>query len=286
MAHIGAQMMRKKTVGKHLRTMNKKSDIKIQEAAEELGVGRTTAYRHHRGETLPTLAELEKYLRIYKQMHTPLGDYLLYLVKSSKVEWLSEYTGLVYPMQLEVADMENISVEIEGFHPDAFPGIIQSKLYSESIIPRDEETDRPYPWERIVALRAHQRSILLENGAERLNFCIGEAALHRMVGDHDVMRDQGKHLISLVQDHGAKIRILPFHAGVPAGSSFPHFLYITCKRPLDGTVYFDVPIPDQLASSSGNSAEQVKLAMSWNNGIRKVSYSQDETLEYLKRRFK
>lgn len=289
MGYDGAQTIRKKIVGGHLRRLRKAAGLEIEDVIDAMGMSRTAAYRQDAGGSSVSIADMEKYLRLYKVEDTKLANHLIHLARSSgQTYWRREYANKVASFQLEIADLEDMSITVSGYDPVVVPGVLQTDEYATCILAKSDDPNvssyRSHSIDSVLSLRARRREILFEKGAENVQFIIGEGAFHHLVGDDDVMCRQMQYLASIAREGYASIKILPFTSGLPAGAMFPFRIFLTSEEPLDGVLYFDIPFVDSMISGK-DELHRIVSARQWFSSLNEAVFSQDETLRYLEKRF-
>lgn len=289
MAYDGAQTIRKRIVGGHLRRLRKAAGLEIEDVIEAMGVSRTAAYRQDAGGSSVSVADMQMYLRLYEVTDQKLADHLTHLARSSgQTSWRKRYAEGVAPFQLEIADLEDMSISVRTYEPVVIPGILQTQEYANAM--REEGRDvtvssyRSNDLDLLFELRARRRETLFEKGSENVEFIIGEGAFHHLVGDDDVMCRQMQYLVSIARAGYASIKILPFTSGLPAGSTFPFRVFVTCEEPLDGVLYFDVPFADAMISGK-DELHRIVSANRWLESMREAVFSEEDSILYLEKRF-
>lgn len=116
----------------------------------------------------------------------------------------------------EAAYLESLAVTIREFAPLLVPGLLQTAAYARAVFlggfpfAQDEEIES-----RVEARLARQH--LLEDPTKpQLWVVLDESVLRRTVGGVAVMREQLRHVASLVRKRRVGVQVLPFAAGAPA----------------------------------------------------------------------
>lgn len=105
--------------------------------------------------------------------------------------------------------LERQAVSIDYYDAELIPALLNTERYTRAVLAAGlEHVD-----DRVVADRLVRAKILTKAGAPRMRVVLGEAALKRMVGGPDVMREQIEHLVELTKLPNVAIRILPFASG-------------------------------------------------------------------------
>jgi transcriptional regulator with XRE-family HTH domain len=124
----------------------------------------------------------------------------------------------LYPARcVDLAALEASAVSIRSVEPVCIPGLLQTPAYARAVFqaraphPDSEDLDQ-------AVADVLQRQRILDRGTPSPLWCVvGEAALHILVGDRDVMRDQLAALLAASQAHRAVIQVMPSDAGAYMG---------------------------------------------------------------------
>lgn len=210
-----APTMRKRIMGSYLRRLREESGLTVTEAHEEMGIGRASFYRHERGESSVSLAEAEKYLRVYGVTSQSTIDRVISLARTSKASgwWNLEPGSNEGSVQAELAEMEDMAYELWTHEDQAVPALIQTSEYSESIIRLVVNGDfSEKRAQNLIAFRERRRSVMERDVHGRFHFRFHETAMHAWAGERQILTDQAAHLRNLIRA-GHDIRMLPFSAG-------------------------------------------------------------------------
>jgi transcriptional regulator with XRE-family HTH domain len=207
--------MRKRIMGSHLKRLREAARLPVEVAADEMNISRAAFYRHERGESSVSLAEAEKYLRVYEVTDQAVIDRVLGLARTSKAPgWWNAYGGIDGSVQAELAEMEDMARELWTHEDHVVPALIQTPAYSESIINLGAVDAIGRQWAKeLITFRARRRAVM-ERAEVRghFHFSFHETAMHTWAGDQRILTDQAAHIVNLI-DAGHDIRMLPFSAG-------------------------------------------------------------------------
>lgn len=109
--------------------------------------------------------------------------------------------------QTHVTLLRQASV-INYYDSELLPSFLQTEGYARAILQLGSG-----PVEDRVADRLSRGKILTRENPPLVRVVLGEAALYRVVGGHNVMREQIEHLLNVMQLPTVAVRILPFAAG-------------------------------------------------------------------------
>lgn len=157
-------------------------------------------------------------------------------------EWLRAYLGL-----------EAEAVEIKDFQIDLVPALFQTEGYVRALAaafaPASSATDA----ETIAAIRRERQARLAGEDPPQLHAVVHEAALHVLVGDAEVMREQLTRMLELAELPHVTLQVLPYAAGAHA-SMGRAFTVLRLPEALGGEVVYT---EDLWSASYAQQSDQV-----------------------------
>ncbi|MEV6834587.1 helix-turn-helix transcriptional regulator [Streptomyces sp. NPDC051133] len=128
--------------------------------------------------------------------------------------FFSRLVGLVLRSQLPTwfqpfADMEATATYISTYQAQMVYGLLQTETYSRAVLATGVR-DR---LDELVAARMERQRILLREEPPLTWVVLDEAALHRPIGSHRIMREQLAHLLTFLDHKWVRVQVLPFFAG-------------------------------------------------------------------------
>lgn len=107
--------------------------------------------------------------------------------------------------------LESDATEMRLYEVEIVTGLLQTEDYAHSTISAWEPAADPRLIASQVETRMRRQAVLTRSPTPlKLHAVLSEAALHRMQGDSEVMRDQLKHLISVSEWPNVTLQVLPF----------------------------------------------------------------------------
>lgn len=131
--------------------------------------------------------------------------------------WWQSYATDLSPETMDFIGLEADACSIEFFEIILIPGLLQTEAYARALIgtgPFAHDKDRV---ERLVEIRMRRQEILTRPDPPRVWAIVDEAALHRLVGGSEVMREQLQRLAEVSVLPWITLQILPFEAGAHWG---------------------------------------------------------------------
>lgn len=194
--------------------------------------------------------------------------------------WWSEYEGLFTEQQLRLFGMEYGAEEISTVESLLIPGLLQTEEYARTLITSDTAFIRQIEVQQRIDARLERQKRLTGDDPLRLNAVVSEAAVRQQTGGPDVLRNQLRHLIGMIETHSETInfRILPFtsRSGAIRGCSTFHILDFPRPR-LPTLAWSEVPAHDELIEDQ----QRIRDLTIVFGHLQQESLSRDESLRLL-----
>lgn len=208
------QTFERRQLGLALRRLRQEAGKSQQAAAEHIDKGRTRMVELEDGQGTLTTEDLGKLLDLF-EVTAPERQTVLELGVLAKARQKKRtHTDLLPGSFQRFADMEASATEIRCYEPGVIPGLLQAPAYV-----RAEMTDTDGVWweasiaemhERINFRAERQATILDSDQPKDLRFVVAEAALRAAVGDSQVMREQRRHILDLLErKQNLTVQVLP-----------------------------------------------------------------------------
>jgi transcriptional regulator with XRE-family HTH domain len=141
--------------------------------------------------------------------------------------WWTKYPALIPPELQRLYGLEYGAHAIRCYNCLLIPGLLQSEGYARTIIGASTVI-RPFEVDQHVTIRMQRQTRLTGDDPLHLTAIFSQAALMQETGGPDVLQEQLRHLVSLIEEHPdtIEIRIIPFTAseGTALGGSTFHLL--------------------------------------------------------------
>jgi transcriptional regulator with XRE-family HTH domain len=144
-------------------------------------------------------------------------------------KWLSLYVGL-----------EQGAAQLRIYQAQLIPGLLQTEDYATAVVQRGTAELTQDQITRRTEFRATRQAVLARQPDPlRLWVVLDEAALRRVVGGSEIMRDQLNHLADAAAQAKITLQVLPFNHGAHPGMHGP-FAILDFPWPTDpGMVYIE-----------------------------------------------
>lgn len=201
-----------------LRVARLQADLTGRSMAARLGWGPNKVSRLENGRQLPTRGEIDAWTVACRR--PDLADELIELLGRAEVarfSWRERLAGYHIDLHAAYTRLFEQTAEVSMVEVAVLPGPLQTQAYaravltSVAVVHATSATDI----DNAVAERAKQARLLAEGGTS-FEFIIAESVLRRAPCRPDEMIDQLDHLLTVTDDPGVTLRVLPDRAGVAA----------------------------------------------------------------------
>lgn len=192
--------------------------------------------------------------------------------------WWDDYQNIIRDRAAIYVGLENDASGLRTYESQLVPSLLQTPEYARAAL------ERRLPWpdagtlDRQVELRMRRQQVLTGPHPLTMWAIIDEAALNRMVGGPQIMRDQLAHLVEMSRRSHVHIQVLPFGAGAHAGAST--FIVLDFEDSVEPEVVY---LESVGASTFVEDAEQVELFRVAFESLLDDAWSVIETREVLEK---
>ena len=153
--------------------------------------------------------------------------------------WWHKYSDLL-PGWFEVyIGLEGAASGIRTYENQFVPGLLQTPAYARAVIRLAHERASEKEVDRRVALRILRQRRLVGEQAVTLWAVIDEAVVRRTLGGSDVMREQVRHLLDMIERRNVTVQLMPFDRGGHAAAGGPFSLLRFPERDLPDVIYME-----------------------------------------------
>ena len=208
--------VRRRRLGQELRRLRELKGMTAEEVAERLLVSQSKISRLENGRRSISQRDVRDLCGVYEVEDQRIVDSLMQMAKDSRQQgWWHAFGDIPYSVYIGLeTDAESLRV----YEPQIITGLLQTRPYAEAIVqggsPESSEQDND---KRVEVRLRRQSRITAEQDPLRLWVVLDEAALHRVVGSRQVMREQLERVLELSQLPHVTVQVLPFEVGAHAG---------------------------------------------------------------------
>ncbi|MXM68148.1 helix-turn-helix domain-containing protein [Streptomyces sp. HUCO-GS316] len=208
--------VRRRRLGQELRRLRELKGMTAEEVAERLLVSQSKISRLENGRRSISQRDVRDLCGVYEVEDQRIVESLMQMAKDSRQQgWWHAFGDIPYSVYIGLeTDAESLRV----YEPQVVPGLLQTRQYAEAIIqgalPETSVTDIE---KRVQVRLRRQDRIAAEREPLRLWVVLDEAALRRVVGSRQVMREQLEHVAEVSQQPHITVQVLPFEVGAHPG---------------------------------------------------------------------
>jgi hypothetical protein len=145
------------------------------------------------------------------------GDLLQLLKESAQRGWLRQYRDELPEVYTDYISLEDDARSISNYESLLIPGLLQTEAYLRAHFRGTHPHATAEDIESRVGARMQRQVLLDRDTPPKLWAIMDEAAIRRLVGGRDVMRDQAQHLRETATRPNVTIQVVPFDAGAHPG---------------------------------------------------------------------
>ncbi|MDQ0934729.1 helix-turn-helix domain-containing protein [Streptomyces turgidiscabies] len=208
--------VRRRRLGQELRRLREQKGMTAEEVAERLLVSQSKISRLENGRRSISQRDVRDLCGVYEVEDQRMVDSLMEMAKDSRQQgWWHAFGDVPYSVYI---GLETDAASLRVYDPQVIPGLLQTRPYAEALITGAlPETASSDVENRVqVRLRRQERITALENPL-RLWTVLDEAALHRVVGNKLLMREQLESLVEQSQLPHVTVQVIPFEMGAHPG---------------------------------------------------------------------
>ena len=209
--------VRRRRLGAELRRLREASSLKLEEAADQLGLAASTLSRIETGKAPTKTAYLTSMLGMYGVDDPAARQVLVDMAREGhRKGWWSIYDdvlpsgfGIYVGLEAEASGLRSYETVVHG--------LLQTADYATAVLREVRPKDTDDQIARMVDLRMERQRLLDQDPPLDLWLILDEAAIRRNIGGTKVMRPQLEHLIRASRRPSVTLQILAFEAGAHAG---------------------------------------------------------------------
>ncbi|MGB6164765.1 MAG: helix-turn-helix transcriptional regulator [Pseudonocardiaceae bacterium] len=225
----GRRTVKSRRVSGELRRLRARSGHTCKTVGAALGISGSKVSRIETGRIGLQADEVAALLGFY-QAGKALRDELLELVRrAGEPSWWQAQGSRLPELWQALIDFERSATAITNYEPLVVPGLLQTADYAGALIAATNPALSEDEVETLVAARTTRQALLGRPHPPRLLALLEEGVLHRVIGDHGLMRRQVRHLEDAATRSNVTIQVIPTEAGAHPGLEGP-FVILEFKR--------------------------------------------------------
>jgi transcriptional regulator with XRE-family HTH domain len=232
--------VRSKRLRRELRRLREERGLTIEQVATQAGNewNPSTLGRWENGDRRIRPADLRSLLDVYG-IQGEQRETLITLAREARQRgWWQAYGDVLPSEYSSYIGLETEAVSMHTYQQQLIPALVQTDNYARAVIRAGRPDDTDTQIDRRVAVRLDRQNVLADEHPMSLWAVIDEAAIRRVVGSPDVMRNQLGHLADVAGRPGVQLQVLPFTTGAHAAMA-ASFVILGFEPPDPAVVYID-----------------------------------------------
>lgn len=241
--------VRLRRLAAELRRLRAAASLTREEVTERTGINGVTLYRIEKARARPQKRTLLALLELYAASDAQRADLLAVQSGSHDQGWLRPYHSELPEEYTAYIGFEAEARTVRNYESLFVPGLAQTERYARAVIKGVLPTASQIEVDQRVQARIERQAVLAKVSPLQLWAIMDEAAVRRLVGGREVMREQTQHLLQLADEPHVTLQLIPFGTGAHAGmtGSFVHMDFPDAQDP--ELVYVDTPAGDLFLES-------------------------------------
>ncbi|MER5460232.1 MULTISPECIES: helix-turn-helix transcriptional regulator [unclassified Streptomyces] len=268
--------VRRRRLGQELRRLRELKGMTAEEVAERLLVSQSKISRLENGRRSISQRDVRDLCGVYEVEDHRIVDSLMQMAKDSRQQgWWHAFGDIPYSVYI---GLETDAASLRVYEPQVVPGLLQTRQYAEALIagalPESGTTDI----EKRVSVRLRRQERI--NEAEhplRLWVVVDEAALRRLVGDKQLMREQLEYLVELSQLPHVTVQVLPFEMGAHPGIN-GQYAILEFPDASDSSVVYIEGVTSDLYLEKANDVQKYSVMY---EHLRAQALNVDQTRQFI-----
>lgn len=212
--------VRRRRLGSELRRLREQKGMTAEEVASRLLVSQSKISRLENGRRSISQRDVRDLCGVYGVEDHRIVDSLMQMARESRQQgWWHAFGDVPYSVYI---GLETDAASLRVYESQIVPGLLQTKNYAEAVIAGSMPEATPEQVEKRVHVRMRRQDRVNDpDGPLRLWAVVDEAALRRVVGNNEIMREQLLHLAHLSTLPHVTVQLLPFDCGAHPGLNGP-----------------------------------------------------------------
>ncbi|MFJ6633968.1 helix-turn-helix domain-containing protein [Streptomyces sp. NPDC091376] len=268
--------VRRRRLGQELRRLRELKGMTAEEVADRLLVSQSKISRLENGRRSISQRDVRDLCGVYEVEDHRVVDSLMQMAKDSRQQgWWHAFGDIPYSVYI---GLETDAASLRVYEPQIVPGLLQTREYAEALITGAlPETPVSDVEKRVQVRLRRQERISSPDGPLRLWAVVDEAALRRVVGNKEMMREQLEHLVEQSQLPHVTVQVLPFSMGAHPGIT-GHYAILEFPDASDSSVVYIEGVTSDLYLEKANDVHKYTVMY---EHLRAQALNVDQTREYI-----
>lgn len=207
--------VRRRRLGSELRKLREAKGMTAEEVATRLLVSQSKISRLENGRRSISQRDVRDLCMVYGVDDERIVESLMTMARESRQRgWWHAFGDIPYSVYI---GLEAEATSIRNYQSLMLPGLLQTRNYAAAVISGMQPEASPADVEKRVEVRMRRQDRIHDEDPVRFWAVLDEAALHRVVGSRQVMREQLEHLAELSTLPHVTLQVIPFAIGAHPG---------------------------------------------------------------------
>ena len=232
---VRSPTVRRRELGALLRKLRTEKGLTVEQAAEQLMFSMSKLSRMETGHGVATRRDIRDLCALYEVTEDAERERMLKLAAEGKQQawWQSYDLGYATYVGLEAE-----AVSISAFQSSVVHGLLHTAEYARAGHYGAMPLLNPDQIELQIEAKLTRQRILTRDNPPQFSVVLDEAALHRVVGGHQVMAAQLAKILDVAALSNVTVQVLPYDVGAhPATES--NFTILELPGPTPGVVFVE-----------------------------------------------
>lgn len=268
--------VRRRRLGQELRRLRELKGMTAEEVAERLLVSQSKISRLENGRRSISQRDVRDLCGVYEVADQRIVDSLMQMAKDSRQQgWWHAFGDIPYSVYI---GLETDAASLRVYEPQVVPGLLQTRPYAEALINGALPESPALDVEKRVGVRLRRQDrISAPEDPLRLWAVVDEAALRRVVGDRQLMREQLEHLVEQSQLPHLTVQVLPFDMGAHPGIT-GHYAILEFPDAADSSVVYIEGVTSDLYLEKANDVQRYSVMY---EHLRAQALNADQTRQFI-----
>lgn len=208
--------VRRRRLGQELRRLREQKNMTAEQVADRLLVSQSKISRLENGRRSISQRDVRDLCGVYEVEDERIVSSLMQMAKESRQQgWWNAFGDVPYSVYI---GLETAAASLRIYQSLVVPGLLQTRDYAEAVIAGGSPEATAADVEKRVKVRMRRQDRIREPEQPlRLWAVFDEAALRRVVGGRQIMREQLEHLLEVAELPHVTVQVLPFDTGAHPG---------------------------------------------------------------------
>ncbi|MFG2757008.1 helix-turn-helix domain-containing protein [Streptomyces wuyuanensis] len=268
--------VRRRRLGQELRRLRELKGMTAEEVADRLLVSQSKISRLENGRRSISQRDVRDLCGVYEVEDHRVVDSLMQMAKDSRQQgWWHAFGDIPYSVYI---GLETDAASLRVYEPQIVPGLLQTREYAEALITGAlPETPSSDVEKRVQVRVRRQERIASDESPLRLWAVVDEAALRRVVGNKEMMREQLEHLVEQSQLPHVTVQVLPFSMGAHPGIT-GHYAILEFPDASDSSVVYIEGVTSDLYLEKANDVHKYTVMY---EHLRAQALNVEQTREFI-----